>query len=160
MLGVIPVRHQEITLQRNLSDEQRYCLRPNLHTSPKVYYPIRASTTKQVLHFSLRALWPPKEVGNNGDLYILQKSSEPVLYWKKKMSDGRCTWLEVGGNGLSIQHPIHKELILRGGTCHLYPHWCMEDGFSNDDDLYNAARRFLGDFESGSSLKPVDLTFG
>jgi hypothetical protein len=36
----------------------------------------------------------------------------------------------------------------------------MENGFSNDDDLYDAACRFLGDFGSGSSLKPVDLTFG
>jgi len=146
--------------RNNLTSRDIACVQTSI---PHKRYTISSSSQQPIGFFIFYSVLfrPPKEVGDNGDLYILQTSSKLIIYWKKKMSYGRCIWLEVGGNGLNIQHPIHKRLILRGGTCHLYPHWCIEDGSSNNDDLYNAARCFLGEFGLGSSLeKPVDLTFG
>jgi hypothetical protein len=133
-----------VYLNANIPHER--FLIPNLRTWFSIFYSMH--------------LRPPKEVGRIGDIYLLQTGPQIIIYWKKEMGNGMHVWREVGGNGQSIPHPVHEDLILRGSTCHYYPHWCLEDGDSTTDDLYLAAHLFLRTFGPGSSLSPIDLATG
>ncbi|KDR65821.1 hypothetical protein GALMADRAFT_148404 [Galerina marginata CBS 339.88] len=130
-------------------------LKDKLYIQPAGPFSDEAGCFPYAAHFH-----PLKDVGVLGDIYIQTGGAENKIFWKKKVK-GVAVWKEIGGNGLSIPHPIHKHLILRGAVCHDYPHWCADVGSTAHDDLYVAAGWFLGDFGPGSSWsKPIDLTFG
>lgn len=104
---------------------------------------------------------PMADIGNTGDLWLKQSGSQVAIYWKKIKKDGIiAVWREVGGNGLVIPHPVYPAIILRGGTCHAYPHWCtLPEHFDKpEDDFYQAAHQFLRFYGAGSSSRPIDLT--
>ncbi|KAF8956382.1 hypothetical protein BDZ97DRAFT_1852103 [Flammula alnicola] len=103
-------------------------------------------------------LRPSADMGSVGDLYITQGGTQ--IFWKKFRQDGiTTTWREVGGNGLQIPHPLYPNMMLKGGLCHSYPHWCRKEAVDlSKDDIYQAARWFWEDYGPGSSARPIDLT--
>lgn len=103
---------------------------------------------KFVLYFFFGTLRPTPDIGSTGDLWLKQSGGDHVaIFWERLRVNGVTpVWREVGGNGLEIPHPPYPDLILRGGTCHTYLHWCQRPaGYFEEleDDFYQAALQFL-----------------
>ena len=156
-----PVRHSHGAVTHSHMGREVICVGTKI---PCKEFTIKANKSRPRKSYQVfyTTLGPTADIGSTGDLLLRQEGNRTAIYWKKVREDGITpVWREVGRNGLEIPHPLHPKMVLRGGACHPYPHWCQRPaGYLDEDDLYRAAREFFRVYGEGSSSRPIDLTIG